>query len=65
LIAGINLFVYYFMGIARDVEAVPPSGDAAPSAKVIAVISLVAWFGVICFGRLIMYNDTFLYAFGL
>ena len=65
LIAGINLFVFYFMGIARSLEAVGPRGDAARSAKIVAVISLVAWFGVIFFGRLIMYNDTLLYALGL
>lgn len=65
LIAGINLGVFYFMGIARDLESVAPSGDAAPRAKVVAAISLVAWFGVICFGRLIMYNDTLLYALGM
>jgi hypothetical protein len=65
LIAGINLVVFYFMGIARDLESVAPSGDAGRSAKVVAVVSLVMWFGVICFGRLIMYNDTLLYALGL
>jgi hypothetical protein len=65
LIAGINLLVFYFMGIARDLESVDPSGDAGRSAKVVATVSLVAWFGVIFFGRLIMYNDTLLYAFGL
>jgi hypothetical protein len=65
LIAGINLAVFYFAGIARDLESVAPGGDAARSAKIVAVISLVAWFGVIGFGRLIMYNDTLLYAFGL
>ena len=65
LIAGVNLFVFYFMGIARDLEAVQPSGDAALSAKIVATISLVLWFGVIAFGRLIMYNDTLLYALGM
>jgi hypothetical protein len=64
-IAGINLIVFYFMGIARDLEAVDPSSDAARGAKIVASISLVAWFGVIFLGRLIMYNDTLLYAFGL
>jgi hypothetical protein len=65
LIAGLNLAVYYFMGIARDAESVSASGDAATSAKVVAVVSLVSWFGVIYFGRLIMYNDTLLYALGM
>jgi hypothetical protein len=44
---------------------VPAGGDAPLSAKVIAGASLVLWFGVIFFGRLIMYNDTLLYALGL
>lgn len=65
VIAGINLLVYQMTGIARAADATPPYEDAAGSAKLVAGISLVAWFGVICFGRLIMYNDTLLYALGL
>jgi hypothetical protein len=65
LIAGINLFVFYFTGIARATDEVPPSGDAPRGAKIIAGTSLVAWFGVIFFGRMIMYNDTLLWALGL
>jgi hypothetical protein len=65
LLAGINLFIFYFGGIARATGAVPAGGDAPLSAKVIAGASLVLWFGVIFFGRLIMYNDTLLYALGL
>lgn len=65
LIAGINLFVFYFAGIARKSNEVEPYGDAPTSAKVIAGTSLVAWFAVIFFGRMIMYNDTLLWALGL
>jgi hypothetical protein len=65
LVAGINVLVFYFAGIARDLEAVDAYGEAATSAKVVASVSLVAWFAVIFFGRLIMYNDTLLYALGL
>jgi hypothetical protein len=64
LIAGGNLALYYFTGIRRVSAAVPPSGNAAPAAKVVAAVSLLAWFGVIFFGRMIMYNDTLLYALG-
>ena len=64
LVAGVNLVLYYFTGIQRAAEAVPPSGEAAPAAKAVAVVSLLAWFGVIYFGRLVMYNDTLLYALG-
>lgn len=65
LIAGINLLVFYYTGIARETNAVGPGGDAPRGAKVVAATSLVAWFGVIFFGRMIMYNDTLLYALGL
>jgi hypothetical protein len=65
LIAGLNLAAYYFTGIARAAATVPAASDAAPAAKVVAVVSLLAWFGVIYFGRMIMYNDTLLYAFGM
>lgn len=65
LIAGANLLWFYLTGIHRTVDAVPPDGAAPATAKIVAVISLTAWFGVILFGRLIMYNDTLLYALGL
>ena len=65
LIAGLNLLAFYALGIAKQANAVEPGGDAPMSAKVVAVISIVMWFGVIYFGRFIMYNDTLLYAWGL
>ncbi len=65
LLAGINVAVFYLTGIAREAAAVGATGDAAPAAKVVAGASLVFWVGVIVFGRLIMYNDTLLYALGL
>jgi hypothetical protein len=65
LIAALNLFAFYFFGIARVTEAVTPDGDAPRAAKIVAGTSLAIWFAVIFFGRLIMYNDTLLYAFGL
>jgi hypothetical protein len=65
LIAAVNLFIYYFAGIAHAAASTAPEGDVATSAKVTAAVSLFLWFGVILFGRLIMYNDTLLYALGL
>ena len=65
LIAGINVLIFYFTGIARASGAVAPDGAAPRSAQIVAALSLFAWFGVIVFGRLIMYNDTLLYALGL
>jgi hypothetical protein len=64
LLAGINLLAFYVTGIAHSADAVAAGGNAPPSAKAIAATSLVLWFGVIAFGRLIMYNDTLLYALG-
>lgn len=65
LIAGINLIAWYITGIAASANETPPDGDVLPKAKVIASVSLVMWLGVIVFGRLIMYNDTLLYALGM
>jgi len=65
LIAGLNLLAFYALGIAKKANAVEPGGDAPMSAKVVAAVSLLLWFGVIYFGRFIMYNDTLLYAWGL
>jgi len=65
LIAGVNLLVFYVAGIARATDAVPADGSAPMSAKVVASVSLLMWFGVIVFGRYIMYNDTLLNALGL
>jgi hypothetical protein len=65
LIAGINVLAFYFGGFARAADAVTSDGDAPFAAKLVASVSLVAWIGVIFFGRMIMYNDTLLYALGL
>jgi hypothetical protein len=65
LIGGINVLLFYVLGIAREADAVGPSGSASGKAKIVAGTSLVIWFGVILFGRLIMYNDTLLYFLGL
>ena len=65
VIAGLNLLAYYFTGIAKAAVAAGPDDSIMPSAKVVAGISITMWFGVIIFGRLIMYNDTLLLALGL
>ena len=65
LIAGLNLLAFYATGISRATQNVSADGDAPRNAKIVAVVSIVVWFSVIVFGRLIMYNDTLLYALGL
>ena len=42
VIAGINLLLFYVMGIHRSMETVPADGDASGGAKAIAAVSLTA-----------------------
>ncbi len=65
LLAGINVIAFYFTGIGRVVHEGGPDSDAPRAAKVLAAVSLLLWFSVIFFGRMIMYNDTLLYALGM
>jgi hypothetical protein len=65
VVAALNLLAFYVFGISRAADAVGPDGDAPTSAKIVAVVSIVIWFAVIVFGRLIMYNDTLLTTLGL
>jgi hypothetical protein len=64
-IAGLNLLAFYATGIARALGKLAPDATAPLNAKVVAGVSLVAWFAVILFGRLIMYNEALLYTLGL
>jgi hypothetical protein len=52
-IAGLNVLVFYSV-FARGVPD-GPGARASPAVKVVAAISLLAWVGVIVFGRLITY----------
>jgi len=54
VIAGLNVLVFYTT-TANAVKAAGPDEAAPSSAKVIAVVSLTAWLGIIVFGRLITY----------
>ncbi len=65
VVAGFNVLAFYVFGLAREAAAIQPGGSARPAAKVIAALSIVIWMGVICFGRLIMYNDVLLEALGV
>jgi hypothetical protein len=64
LIAGVNLAYFQFGGLARATDLAGADGDAAAGAKIVAALSLALWFGVIYFGRMVMYNDTLLYSLG-
>lgn len=65
LIAGINVGIYYLTGVARRADAAGPMHEAPVSARIIAAVSILMWICVIFFGRMLMYNDTLLYALGL
>jgi len=64
-LAGINALIFYVFGVSREVDQLGPDADASVGAKVIAGTSLVLWVGVICLGRLIMYDATLLMALGM
>ena len=54
LLAGVNVLVFY-LTVFRKVEMLEPGEDAPMSAKVIAVVSLFLWLGVMYFGRMLPY----------
>ena len=55
VLAGLNVVVFYVIGIARKIDALRPGEDAPASAKVIAALSLFLWFGVLYWGRMLPY----------
>ena len=59
LLAGINVGVFHVTGASRALRAVGPGADAPFAAQIVAATSLVLWLGVIYFGRMIMYADSF------
>lgn len=65
ILAFLNLMLFQFAGLAERVYATPSGGAAPGAAKVVALVSLLAWVFTIVFGRLLMYNDTLLYFLGL
>jgi hypothetical protein len=54
VIAGLNVLVFNLV-FARRTLPIGPGGDAPLGAKVIAGISLVSWFAVMYFGRMLPY----------
>ena len=64
-LAALNLVIFRLTGLEESVYRTPANAEAPGSAKVIAVVSIVAWVFTIVFGRLLMYNDTLLLFFGM
>ena len=57
-LAGLNVLVFYVTGLARKVDALQPGEKAPTGARVIAVVSLVLWIGVMYFGRMLPWSDA-------
>lgn len=52
-LAGINVGIFYFSGLARTVDALPPNANAPMGARLIGATSLFLWAGVIFWGRML------------
>ena len=57
VIAGLNA-IYFKLKIDPDMASWGPDDDSTPQAKTVAYLSLLSWFGVLLFGRLIPYIGT-------
>jgi Family of unknown function (DUF6644) len=54
LLAGVNFLVYYWK-VEPALVRNGPTAAPTPLAKIVGAVSLLAWFGVLCFGRLLPY----------
>jgi len=57
LVAGLNA-LYFWLKITPILERAGPHEDPPLSIKIVGLTSLLAWTGVLCFGRLIPYLGT-------
>jgi hypothetical protein len=57
LIAGINA-LYFWRKVTPLLERLGPHEDPPAPIKLVGLVSLVSWTGVLCFGRLIPYLGT-------
>jgi hypothetical protein len=58
LLAGVNVLYFYGAKVSQRVEALGPGADAPASAKVVAAASLILWFGVMYWGRMLPFIGT-------
>jgi hypothetical protein len=59
IVAGINVLVFYGT-VYKAAERLGPGDDAPFKAKVTAVVSMLSWFGVLYFGRMLPFiGDAF------
>ena len=60
LLAGVNVSFFYLTSLSRRVDRLGAGEDAPMAAKVIAGASLVLWFGVLYWGRMLPFiGDAF------
>jgi hypothetical protein len=57
VLAGIN-FLVYFTRVEPQILKLGPNDPTPGSAKLVGVLSLVFWFGVLSYGRLLPYLGT-------
>jgi len=57
-LAGVNVFVFYALGLSRRIEAVGPGQDAPLGAKITAAVSQFLWVGVMFWGRMLPFLGT-------
>jgi hypothetical protein len=53
MIAGFNILYFYLGGVRKQIENLGPDDNPPLSAKVVSWVSIVAWFGVIYWGRML------------
>jgi len=52
-IAGFNVMYFYLGGVLHKVEALGPGANPPLSAKIVSLVSIVMWFGVLYWGRML------------
>jgi hypothetical protein len=58
VLAGLNDLLFYATGLSQRVDAVRAGQDVPMRAKLTAVASLVLWFGVMFWGRMLTFFQT-------
>ena len=58
VLAGLNVLVFYALGLSQRINAVASEGDAPWGAKVVAGVSLFLWVGVMFWGRMLPFLGT-------
>lgn len=58
VLAGLNVLLFYALGLSRRIHAVGSEGDAPLGAKMVAGVSLFLWVGVMFWGRMLPFLGT-------